>query len=189
MRAALQERLAALTRFDIAAAASALGATALSLPELGEARIVSLFAGGRAEPPTRSIFDGLIDARHTVVLPRVEAKELRWYVLSRWSELRPGWRGILEPPAEAACEVFPAQIDLWLVPGLAFDARGGRLGRGGGYFDRTLDRARPTAARFGIGLEIQLVDEVPLGEADVALDGVVTPRQVVRASKSRRVAR
>ena len=74
--------------------------------------------------------------------------------------------------------VLPDLIDLVVVPGLAFDAAGYRLGRGKGYYDRFLPRLRRTATTVGIGFDLQIVDEVPVDEGDVQLDVVVTERRL-----------
>ncbi|MCH8261126.1 MAG: 5-formyltetrahydrofolate cyclo-ligase [Planctomycetes bacterium] len=79
----------------------------------------------------------------------------------------------------------PDLLDLVVVPGLAFDAHGHRLGRGGGYYDRFLGRLRRTAATVGLGFDVQITDEVPVNDGDVSVDIVVTDRRVTHARGSR----
>ncbi len=79
----------------------------------------------------------------------------------------------------------PNLLDLVVVPGLAFDAHGHRLGRGGGYYDRFLGRLRRTAATVGLGFDVQITDEVPVDDGDVSVDIVVTDRRVTHARGSR----
>lgn len=79
----------------------------------------------------------------------------------------------------------PNLLDLVVVPGLAFDAHGHRLGRGGGYYDRFLGRLRRTAATVGLGFDVQITDEVPVNDRDVSVDIVVTDRRVTHARGSR----
>ncbi len=79
----------------------------------------------------------------------------------------------------------PNLLDLVVVPGLAFDAHGHRLGRGGGYYDRFLGRLRRTAATIGLGFDVQITDEVPVGDGDVSVDIVVTDRRVTHTRRSR----
>ncbi len=79
----------------------------------------------------------------------------------------------------------PNLLDLVVVPGLAFDAHGHRLGRGGGYYDRFLGRLRRTAATVGLGFDVQITDEVPVNDGDVSVDIVVTDRRVTHARGSR----
>ena len=79
----------------------------------------------------------------------------------------------------------PNLLDLVVVPGLAFDAHGHRLGRGGGYYDRFLSRLRRTAATVGLGFDVQITDEVPVDDGDISVDIVVTDRRVTHARGSR----
>lgn len=80
--------------------------------------------------------------------------------------------GILEPQGPAFSDF--ERIDLVLVPGLAFNAQGLRLGRGGGYYDKLLPQL-PTAVRIGVGFSFQLVQDVPCESHDEVLDRVLTP--------------
>ncbi len=84
-----------------------------------------------------------------------------------------GPHGAREPGAEATVLAFE-RLDLVLVPGLAFDRSGRRLGRGHGYFDRMLARATQ-ALRWGIGWDLQVVDAVPAEAHDMSMDALVTP--------------
>lgn len=87
--------------------------------------------------------------------------------------------GIWEPTGE----VVPAQsIDLVLVPGLAFDARGGRLGQGGGYYDRFLPRTK--AWRIGVAFEEQIIHQVPQEAWDIPLHGVCTCTQIIGGTEN-----
>ena len=93
----------------------------------------------------------------------------------------PGPFGILEPD-RGAPEVPLERIDLFLVPGLAFDGQGHRLGFGGGYYDEigALLRAAGRGLMIGLGFDFQLVESCPAGEGDVSLDCLVTDARVVR---------
>jgi 5-formyltetrahydrofolate cyclo-ligase len=88
------------------------------------------------------------------------------------NDLRPGLLGIREPTEH--CEAIALKrLDLVLVPGVAFDARGRRLGRGKGYYDRLLSDVR--GVRCGVAFDEQIVPEVPVGPRDALLNCVVTP--------------
>lgn len=109
--------------------------------------------------------------RKRIVLPKVvdDMLELRVYSPEHMVE---GYRGILEP-SDAAPLVNAEDIGFAVVPGMAFDADGGRLGRGKGYYDRLLPSLRcPKAA---VAYAHQLVDKVPMEEHDVRMDMVITP--------------
>jgi 5-formyltetrahydrofolate cyclo-ligase len=81
--------------------------------------------------------------------------------------------------------MVPSMIDLVIAPALAFDQRGMRLGRGGGYYDRFLSRLKPTTTTVGIVFDQQIVDEVPMAAHDIAVDKVVTDRRVTCAKALR----
>jgi 5-formyltetrahydrofolate cyclo-ligase len=79
----------------------------------------------------------------------------------------------------------PAMIDLVVVPGLAFDPNGNRLGRGGGCYDRFLRRLRRRTTTVGLAFDVQIIDMVPADERDMSVDIVVTDRRVTHAARSR----
>jgi 5-formyltetrahydrofolate cyclo-ligase len=111
-----------------------------------------------------------------IALPRVEGDDLKFHWVAGRAELQPGRFGILEPAAEA-----PAagdDFDLILVPGMAFDLRGGRLGRGRGFYDRFLRTA--LGLRVGVCFEDQIVDDVPSEAHDLRMDFVITPSAIYR---------
>jgi 5-formyltetrahydrofolate cyclo-ligase len=103
------------------------------------------------------------------VHPKVCGSELTWH---HGENLRPGAFGILEPAADSP-EVAVAEIDAFLCPGLAFDPRGGRLGRGRGFYDRMLAQARPDALKIGICFTFQLVPDTFAEAHDIHMDTVL----------------
>jgi 5-formyltetrahydrofolate cyclo-ligase len=111
-----------------------------------------------------------------IALPRVQGEQLQFHWVASPAELEAGSFGILEPAAgaPAAGNAF----DLLLVPGLAFDRQGGRLGRGKGFYDRFLAGAR--GIRVGVCFEDQIVGEVPMDPHDLRMDFVVTPSAIFR---------
>ncbi len=124
-----------------------------------------------------------------VAVPWCDGDDLGLWRLEAVGELEPGTWGIPEPPparrGEPARRIAPEAIDLVVVPGLAFDRRGRRLGHGKGYYDRLL--ARSPAVRAGLCFDAQVFPEVPAGPHDAVMDWVVTERgasQVGRVSVS-----
>jgi 5-formyltetrahydrofolate cyclo-ligase len=137
------------------------------------------------ELDTRAWLGLVLAGGRRLLCPRVDRKgrRLRLYeVKDPQADLRPGALGIPEP-RPGAPEVAPGEVDWVLVPGLAFDPRGYRLGRGAGYYDRLLPTLRPDAPRWSLCLDCQWVDELPVEPHDAVLDGVVSPsKTVVRRS-------
>lgn len=109
-------------------------------------------------------------------LPRVEGRDLSMRRVSSPQELATGRFGILEPPA--AAPEPPGGWDIILVPGVAFDRKGGRLGRGAGYYDRFLSRHND-ALQVGVCFDGQLVPEVPCEPHDLRLDALITPSELL----------
>jgi 5-formyltetrahydrofolate cyclo-ligase len=149
-----------------------------TLPGFDGARTVLLYAPAFPEEiDTAPLLRAALGRGLRLVLPRVD--RARWAltlhpVAELARDLRPGTLGIPEPAPELP-ELDPSAIDWALVPGLAFDARGHRLGRGAGHYDRLLPRLRPEVPRWAIALEPQLVEALPVEPHDQPLDGVALP--------------
>lgn len=99
-------------------------------------------------------------------------------------DLRSGYYGIAEPDPDRTRVLAPAAIEAVVVPGSVFDSRGGRLGYGGGFYDRFLAREAPQALRIGLAFALQLAPgELPLAEHDQRLDYLVTEERVLAFSR------
>jgi len=151
----------------------------LAMPELERAERVAMYVALPDEVPTQVLYDALRRRGCVVLLPRCAADSLRFARVDDLGVLRPGRYGVLEPPAEAL-EAEPGRNDLVLVPGVAFDTDGGRLGRGRSLYDRTLARLAARPLLFGVAYDFQIVESVPMGPHDQRVDGIVTERGVVR---------
>jgi len=122
--------------------------------------------------------------RKRVVVPYCVAQHLELFCLNSFSDLVPGTLGILEPKPELREEdqrrARVQELDLLVIPGLAFDRQGGRLGYGKGYFDRLLLAARVDALLAAVAFECQLFDSVPMQPYDVRVDAVITETEIHR---------
>jgi 5-formyltetrahydrofolate cyclo-ligase len=183
LRRAMIDRRSTLTPQERAERSRAASLQLAGLPELAAARAVAGFVATSAEidPGEALAAVGLRGA--TVVYPRVTAGQprLRFHRIRSATDLRAGAYGILEP--QASCpEVAPQDLDVILVPGLAFDDQGHRLGYGGGYYDEVggLVRRQGRALLVGVGFDFQLVDRCPAADGDVDIDRVVTDARVVQ---------
>ena len=182
LRREVLARVLALDSGERLAQESRLAERLVDLPGLAEARTVLMYARAFAdEIETRPFPTTLLALGKTVVYPTVdrEARRLRLFAIEdEERDLIVSTYGIPEP--RALCrEVEPAEVDWVLVPGVAFDDRGFRLGRGGGYYDRLLPGLRPDARRWALILSAQWVDRVPIEPHDQALDGVADWRRTV----------
>jgi 5-formyltetrahydrofolate cyclo-ligase len=156
------------------------------LPGLAEAQSVLLFVSALPEEPrTSELLSLAYEMKKEVLCPRVDkaSRRLRLHrVTDPASELVRGVLGIPEPRPDLP-EAPPLAIDWVLVPGLAFDERGFRLGRGGGYYDRLLPLLRPDAVCWALCLSCQLLRELPHEPHDAPLNGVSTPDRRVMGAR------
>jgi len=144
----------------------------LTLPEVRQASTVMAFSSFGSEVDTRPIIEQLARDGRRVVLPRVEGRTIVPVGYRSGDPVKPSSFGALEPAG--GDPVRPEEIDVVIVPGLAFDRRGHRVGYGGGFYDRFLGRLRPDALTVSICFSVQVVDEVPNGRGDRPVDLVVT---------------
>jgi 5-formyltetrahydrofolate cyclo-ligase len=174
MRSRLLAARAAMPEADRTALAAAVTARVLDLPEVAEASVVAAYVGAGTELPTLPLVSALATRGVTVLLPvLLDDDGLAWGAYD--GTLVEGRRGLLEPPARDASL---GSADVVVVPGVAYDLSGRRLGRGGGSYDRAL--ATVTAPAVGLALDEEVVDEVPVEPHDRRVDVVVTPTRVVR---------
>lgn len=140
-------------------------------PRWQSASTVLLYHALPDEVPTQALLEELRAAGKTVLLPRVTSPtEMTLHRYTGPGDLQTGAYGIMEPTGEPFSDY--AHIDTVLVPGMAFDRHGHRLGRGKGYYDRLLPQL-PHAYKMGICFPFQLLDEVPVDDHDVLMDCVV----------------
>jgi len=152
----------------------------LSLAEWSRAVTILAFASIHNEVRTRPSMQAAWAAGKRVALPRVAGKELRLHRVDAGTKLVEGSFSVPEPP-DVAELVRPDEVDFVLVPALAVDPRGFRIGYGGGYYDRLLpllDHACSCVPAY----DFQLISEVPELPFDVAVDLVVTDERVIRVS-------
>lgn len=166
-------------------AASAMAERLLGLPELRMASTVLTYAALADELDPAEVLPRLRDRGVRTLFPRVRGDELELVVASDLLALSLGYRGVREPTGPT---IDPAVVDVALVPGVAFDVHGGRLGQGGGHYDRLLAVLPPTCTTVGVCFACQVVPHVPLDDHDRRVDVVVTEAGVHRRPREPRPA-
>jgi 5-formyltetrahydrofolate cyclo-ligase len=170
----------AVPRVALAQRSSVVCQRLLELPELRSARVVALFRAiaRQHEVDLVSLDAALRDAGKQLAYPYIEpgAREMRFRLVVALDELAERGQGFAEPPVDAP-EL--TEIDVIVVPGLAFDPRGHRIGYGAGFYDRALPRYRPPACAIGVAFEFQLAADLPNADHDVPVDRVVTDVRVL----------
>ena len=152
-------------------------ARVLALPEIQVAETLAYYSPLRPEPLT-GLLPGELEGRR-LCIPATGSDELVFRE-SSGADLVPGpFRGLFEPPPSQP-KIPVEQIDLFVIPGLSFDRRGIRLGRGKGYYDRALALARSDAVMVGVCFAECFVEMLPSEEQDVPMHVIVTDRALHR---------
>lgn len=172
LRAEMRAALGALGPRQRAPEEELVNAALLAHPAWAGAGTVLVFKARAPELSVVSFTNAAFRAGKRVAFPRVADGALVLHEVADWSGLSPGAFGIDEP-FPGAPRVDPADVDLAVVPGLAWTRDGNRLGQGGGFYDRLLPRIG--GVTVGVGFDRQLLDAVPLEAHDVPVDRVVTP--------------
>lgn len=149
-----------------------------SLPEYKSARTVMYYVDVRDEARTRQALPEAIQSEQRIVIPYCVEGELELFLLESMEELEEGAYRILEPKAELRSvpekQVSVEELDLILVPGVAFDREGGRTGHGKGYYDKLLEHARLETPLVALAFDCQIFDAIPMQSHDIYMDKVVT---------------
>jgi 5-formyltetrahydrofolate cyclo-ligase len=147
-----------------------------------EARIVCFYIAAPNEVPTTGMLKRAYAYNKIVVLPAFEPERVKittFKVDHPDKDLISGARGVLEPNP-ARCKPVPiARIDIALIPGLAFDEKGGRLGTGAGYYDRFIPELPVTTRKVALAFEEQIVPQVPTESHDKYVDIIITEKRII----------
>lgn len=155
----------------MAAKSAAIREQLAALEVYAWAGVVALFAAQASEP----FLDPLLqEGSQRFCFPRVNGNTLEFYAVDHPGELVEGRWNLREPQPDTQRLISLEQIDLLLIPGLAFSPAGARLGRGGGFYDRVLASPKLRAHRVGICFQEQLFDELPLEAHDREVELVIS---------------
>lgn len=137
---------------------------------------ILFYASKQNEVSTTQWIQDALAAGKKIYLPKVNNDHLLICPIQSWEDLKEGSFGILEP-CENLEPSHPKELDLILVPGLAFDKKGNRMGYGKGFYDRLLKQTK--ALRIGLAFKEQIVDELPVEDHDEAVDLVITDETII----------
>lgn len=176
-----------LTKKDLAEKSRHIAENLFSLPVYHEANTIMYFISFGTEVDTRPMVEETIRQGKSALAPKPRPQE-RIMIPSRildWDhDLVPGAYNIPEPKEEALRPYQPEEIDLLIVPGVAFDFAGNRLGYGGGYYDRFFDLLKPGTPLVALVFELQVVPEVPVEEWDRRVDLIVTEKRIINPGEN-----
>ncbi|GAA5505996.1 5-formyltetrahydrofolate cyclo-ligase [Novipirellula caenicola] len=154
----------------------------MQMDQYAAAQCVMWYVDIRDEVRTRHALPAAVASDKDIVIPYCVDGNLKLFLLESMDELEVGSYNIFEPRESLrnieSKKVDIAQIDLILVPGVGFDARGGRTGHGKGYYDKLLKNAKNETPFVGLAFECQMFDEIPMQSHDLFMDKVVTEKRV-----------
>jgi len=150
----------------------------MQLEEYNAANTIMFYVDVRDEVRTRQALPAALASGKRIIVPYCVDGELELFWLEDMNELELGMYRILEPKNElrlvASKRLQPTDLDLIMVPGVAFDRNGGRTGHGKGYYDKLLQHARLNAPLIALSFECQLFEKIPAENHDIYMDKVVT---------------
>lgn len=151
----------------------------LSLPEYEEARFIYCYVSIDDEADTRRIIAESLRRGKKVAAPRVRGKQrMEFCLIKSLADLRPGFLSIPEPGPWCKKAALPYEETLVILPGTAFDRRGGRIGYGGGYYDAYLT-GHTRCIKAALAYSAQIADELPSEPEDVKVDMIITEKELI----------
>lgn len=160
MRAHMMAKIKAIDTYQKKQWEQQLYAKLVAMLELSHKSTIGLYLGGGHEIDTKPLIDTLITSGHQIVLPRIESKEMLSFRQYQLSDTLETVFGFVQQPTSSAAVTALSDIDMLIVPGIAFSHDGFRLGHGGGYYDRLLKHYRGISV--SLVLPVQLVDKQQL---------------------------
>lgn len=155
----------------------------LSLEEVQQASTIMLYLDFNNEVQTDYIVNSLISLGKKVLIP-ITIKENKTLIPSQIkdlkSEVKIGTYGIREPKEEFIRVTAIESIDVLVVPAVAFDINKFRLGYGGGFYDRFIEKLRPDSVTIGLAFELQIFNSIPKESHDAKLNYVITEKRVIK---------
>ena len=182
IREDIANTISALSENEIDEKTSAIQKRLFEFANFLESKIALLYVSRDLEVPTESIIKKSYAYNKIVVLPAFDPESFKMTLMkvdAAEQELIPGPRGILEPDA-SKCKVVPMdRIDIAIIPGLAFDEKGGRIGSGTGYYDRLIPRLAITTRKVALTFEEQIVPQIPMESHDKHVDIIITDKRII----------
>lgn len=186
LRSDILNKRKSLSKEDVNGKSSAISKLLFSTEAYKGSKYIMCYIDFRNEVKTEDIIKTSLKEGKNIIIP-ISVVETRQLILSQLldydKELESGTYGILEPKKEFIREVTPELIDLVLMPGVAFDRRGYRIGYGGGYYDRFLTRIDKSVPKIALAFDLQMVPHVIEGRYDIAVDYIITEKEIIKASK------
>ena len=182
IREDISQLISALSESEIAEKTRAIEARLFEFANFLEAKIALLYVNGDYEVQTENIIKRSYDYNTIVVLPAFDPEKVEMNLMKvdhYKKDLVSGPRNVLEPDVNLCKTVPMERIDIAIIPGLAFDEKGGRIGSGIGYYDRLIPRLAITTRKVALTIEEQIVPQVPMESHDKYVDIIITDKRII----------
>jgi 5-formyltetrahydrofolate cyclo-ligase len=182
IREDISQLISALSEGQIADKTMAIEARLFEFANFLEAKIALLYVNGDYEVQTERIIKRSYNYNKIVVLPAFDPEKFEMNLMKVdhfAKELVPGPRKVLEPDPNQCKTVPMERIDIAIIPGLAFDEKGGRIGSGRGYYDRLIPKLSITTRKVALTFEEQIVPQIPMESHDKHVDIIITDKRII----------
>ena len=178
LRKQIKEKRTEITKEENRKKSKKIKERLLGLKEYRDAKIVLFYVSYDGEVFTHEMIKQALKEKKVVVpISNKEENTLSLSILESWDDLELGSYDILEPKKECIREISIDKIDLIIVPGVAFDLSGNRVGHGKGYYDKLLEKTK--AITVGLAFEFQLVENIPTEPHDKPVDIIITEKHII----------
>ena len=170
-----------ISREEIMEKSAVIQKRVLELPIYQESKTIGLYASFNNEVSTSILFDKALEDGKKVLFPYIRKadRDLAFLPVRGLDELELGQFGIMMPSFGEGKDDYIGDIELLVIPGVSYDLKGGRIGYGGGFYDRTLHKLAKLPFILALAYEFQVLDEVPMLPHDVRINAVVTEHRVI----------
>ena len=182
IREDISQKISALSESKIAEKTRAIEARLFEFANFLESKIALLYVNGDYEVQTKNLIKRAYDYNKIVVLPAFDPEkfEMNLMKVDQFAKgLVTGPRNVLEPDAKHCKTVPMERIDIAIIPGLAFDEKGGRIGSGRGYYDRLIPKLAITTRKVALTFEEQIVSQIPMESHDKHIDIIITDKRII----------
>ncbi|MBN2600071.1 MAG: 5-formyltetrahydrofolate cyclo-ligase [Candidatus Thermoplasmatota archaeon] len=185
IRSLLRKKRNAMHESEVLEKSRRIKAHLFSMQEFQKARTILFYVSYDNEVNTHEMIQESLRMKKHIAVPvsDAETRTIICSTLSKWDDLSLGAYNILEPRKDCIEQIAPTSIDLILLPGIAFDSEGNRIGHGKGYYDRLLQN-NLHANRFGLAFEFQIVEKIPTGKHDRRVEKIITEDRIINCTTS-----
>lgn len=182
IRSYIHKAIQSLSKTEIAEKTSLIENRLFEFANFLESTISLLYFAHEDEVDTQDIIRRCFEYNKIVVLPAFDTENFAMSLLKIDDfdkDLTAGPRGGLEPDSER-CKIVPIErIDIAIIPGIALDEKGGRIGSGNGYYDRLIPKLPITTRKVALAFECQIVPQVPMESHDKYMDIIITEKRII----------